>query len=153
MLQGDVMIGGEESGGIGVKGHLPERDGVVMGLLILEAMAAAGKRLEDLIDDVFAEVGPHEYTRNDMYPLAAAMPAINTALLSFAETSFAGLAIQEIVRKDGTRLDFADGSWLLLRPSGTEPVVRVYAEAPTMDQAKHLVAQGVAHVNAVGATV
>jgi phosphomannomutase len=124
-----------------------------MGLLILEAMAAAGKRLEDLIDDVFAEVGPHEYTRNDMHPPAAAMLAINAALLSFAETSFAGLAIHEIVRKDGTRLDFADGSWLLLRPSGTEPVVRVYAEAPTMDQAKHLVAQGVAYVNAVGATV
>jgi phosphomannomutase len=153
MLQGDVMIGGEESGGIGVKGHLPERDGVVMGLLILEAMAAAGKRLEDLIDDVFAEVGPHEYTRNDMHPPVAAMPAINAALLSFGETSFAGLAIHEIVRKDGTRLDFADGSWLLLRPSGTEPVVRVYAEAPTMDQAKHLVEQGVAYVNAVGATV
>jgi phosphomannomutase len=153
MLQGDVMIGGEESGGIGVKGHLPERDGVVMGLLILEAMAAAGKRLEDLIDDVFAEVGPHEYTRNDMHPPVAAMPAINAALLSFGETSFAGLTIHEIVRKDGTRLDFADGSWLLLRPSGTEPVVRVYAEAPTMDQAKHLVEQGVAYVNAVGATV
>jgi phosphoglucomutase len=147
------MIGGEESGGIGVKGHLPERDGVVMGLLILEAMAAAGKRLEDLIEDVFAEVGPHEYTRIDMHPPAATMPAINAALLSFCETAFAGLLIQDIVRKDGTRLDFVDGSWLLLRPSGTEPVVRVYAEAPTMDQAKHLVAQGVEFVNSVGAAV
>ena len=147
MLQGDVMIGGEESGGIGVKGHLPERDGVVMGLLILEAMAAAGKRLEDLIDDVFAEVGPHEYTRNDMHPDAAAMPAINAALHSFGEPTFAGRDIQEIVRKDGTRLDFVDGSWLLLRPSGTEPVVRVYAEAPTMDDAKQLVAAGVSFVN------
>lgn len=147
MLQGDVMIGGEESGGIGVKGHLPERDGVVMGLLILEAMAAAGKRLEVLIDDVFAEVGPHEYTRNDMHPDPAAMPAIIAGLSDFSEPTFVGAEIKEIVRKDGTRLDFADGSWLLLRPSGTEPVVRVYSEAPTMEQAKHLVAAGVDFIN------
>ncbi|MFM2222141.1 MAG: hypothetical protein RLZZ78_398 [Armatimonadota bacterium] len=151
MLQGDVMIGGEESGGIGIKGHLPERDGVVMGLLILEAMAAAGKRLEDLIDDVFTEVGPHEYTRNDMHPDPAAMPAINAGLKDFAEATFAGHSVNEIVRKDGTRLDFTDGSWLLLRPSGTEPVVRVYAEAPTMEQATQLVAAGVSFVNAFGA--
>lgn len=151
MLQGDVMIGGEESGGIGVKGHLPERDGVVMGLLILEAMSAAGKRLEELIDDVFAEVGPHEYTRNDMHPDAVAMPAINAGLQAFAEPTFDGRDIKEIIRKDGTRLDFTDGAWLLLRPSGTEPVVRVYAEASTIEQAQRLVASGVAYVNSFGA--
>ncbi len=151
MLQGDVMIGGEESGGIGVKGHLPERDGVVMGLLILEAMAAAGKRLEELIDDVFAEVGPHEYTRNDMHPDPTAMPAIIAGLLDFSASTFIGHDIRDIVRKEGTRLDFVDGSWLLLRPSGTEPVVRVYSEAPTMEQAKRLVAAGVEFVNSFGA--
>jgi len=150
MLQGDVMIGGEESGGIGVKGHLPERDGVVMGLLILEAMAAAGKRLEALIEDVFNEVGPHEYTRNDMHPDPAAMSAINAGLKAFGAPTFAGRDIKEIVRKDGTRLDFTDGAWLLLRPSGTEPVVRVYAEASTLEQAQYLVASGVTYVNSFG---
>jgi phosphomannomutase len=121
MLQEDILIGGEESGGIGVKNHLPERDGVLMGLLLLEAMAAKGKRLETLIDDVFALVGPHEYHRNDLHPPQEKMHAIISALQSFKETEFAGAALERITRKDGTRLDFVDGSWLLLRPSGTNP--------------------------------
>ncbi len=149
MLEGDVLIGGEESGGIGVKNHLPERDGVLMGLLILEAMAHAGKRLEELIEDVFALVGRHEYTRDDLHPAPEKMRAINAALQSFKETMFADATIAAVVRKDGTRLDFEDGSWLLLRPSGTEPVVRVYAEAPTQERARDLVNHGVALVNGV----
>ena len=149
MLQEDILIGGEESGGIGVKNHLPERDGVLMGLLLLEAMAAKGKRLETLIDDVFALVGPHEYHRNDLHPPQEKMHAIISALQSFKETEFAGAPLERITRKDGTRLDFVDGSWLLLRPSGTEPVVRVYAEAPTQERAQELVARGVALVESV----
>ena len=149
MLAEDILIGGEESGGIGVKNHLPERDGVVMGLLILEAMAAQGKRLEDLIEDVFALVGRHEYTRNDLHPPQEKMHSIISALQSFKETRFAGGDLAGITRKDGTRLDFVDGSWLLLRPSGTEPVVRVYAEAETQERARELVAEGVMLVNAV----
>lgn len=149
MLAEDILIGGEESGGIGVKNHLPERDGVLMGMLLLEAMAAKGKRLEDLIEDVFAEVGRHEYTRRDLHPPKEKMHAIISALQSFKGTEFAGAPLAGIVRKDGTRLDFTDGSWLLLRPSGTEPVVRVYAEAPTQDRAQELVTRGVELVEAV----
>lgn len=149
MLSGDVLIGGEESGGIGVKHHLPERDGVLMGLLLLEAMATAGKLLEDLISDIFAITGPHEYTRTDLHPAPARMHRIIAALQSFKEPQFAGGDLSAIVRKDGTRLDFTDGSWLLLRPSGTEPVVRVYAEAPGADRAAELVAAGVALVDGV----
>ena len=149
MLQEDILIGGEESGGIGVKNHLPERDGVLMGMLILEAMAAAGKRLEDLIEDVFAKVGRHEYTRTDLHPPQEKMHSIIAALQSFKETTFAGGNLAAIVRKDGTRLDFEDGSWLLLRPSGTEPVVRVYAEASTQERARELVDTGVALVQSV----
>jgi phosphomannomutase/ADP-glucose pyrophosphorylase len=149
MLDEDILIGGEESGGIGVKNHLPERDGVLMGMLILEAMAVAGKRLEDLIEDVFALVGRHEYTRNDLHPPQEKMHSIISALQSFRETTFAGAPLAGITRKDGTRLDFEDGSWLLLRPSGTEPVVRVYAEAETQDRAQALVAEGVALVQGV----
>lgn len=149
MLTEDILIGGEESGGIGVKNHLPERDGVLMGMLVLEAMAAKGKRLEDLIEDVFAEVGRHEYTRNDLHPPQEKMHLIISALQSFKETAFAGAPLAGISRKDGTRLDFEDGSWLLLRPSGTEPVVRVYAEASTQERAAELVEKGVALVEGV----
>ncbi len=149
MLTDDVLIGGEESGGIGVKNHLPERDGVLMGMLLLEAMAARGKRLEELIADIFAEVGVHEYTRADLHPPQEKMHLIIPALQSFKGSEFAGAPLAGIVRKDGTRLDFTDGSWLLLRPSGTEPVVRVYAEASTQDRARELVACGVELVEGV----
>lgn len=149
MLSGDVLIGGEESGGIGVKHHLPERDGVLMGLLVLEAMAAAGRNLEDLIEDVFAITGRHEYTRADLHPEASRMHRIIAGLQSFKGESFAGGALSGIVRKDGTRLDFEDGSWLLLRPSGTEPVVRVYAEAGDALRAAALVDAGVDLVSTI----
>ena len=149
MLTDDILIGGEESGGVGVKNHLPERDGVLMGMLILEAMAAKGKRFEDLIQDIFDEVGEHQYTRSDLHPPQEKMHSIISALQSFKQNEFAGAPLAGIVRKDGTRLDFEDGSWLLLRPSGTEPVVRVYAEAPTQERAKDLVARGVELVNGV----
>lgn len=149
MLDSDILIGGEESGGIGVKNHLPERDGPLMGLLLLQAMAARGKRLEDLIEDIFALVGRHEYTRTDLHPDSAKMRPIIAALQSFGDSTFAGAKLGRIVRKDGTRLDFEDGAWLLLRPSGTEPVVRVYAEAETQERAHELVNAGIALVNGV----
>lgn len=149
MLTDDILIGGEESGGIGVKNHLPERDGVLMGMLLLEAMAAKKKRLEDLIEDIFALVGPHEYNRRDLHPPQEKMHGIISALQSLKVTEFAGAPLERIVRKDGTRLDFVDGAWLLLRPSGTEPVVRVYAEAASQERARELVARGVALVEGV----
>jgi phosphomannomutase/NDP-sugar pyrophosphorylase family protein len=149
MLDEDILIGGEESGGIGVKNHLPERDGVLMGILLLDAMATKGKRLEALIDDIFALVGPHEYTRTDLHPPQEKMHLIISALASFKDTEFAGGRLEKITRKDGTRLDFEDGSWLLLRPSGTEPVVRVYAEAQTQERARELVDKGVALVQGI----
>jgi phosphomannomutase/ADP-glucose pyrophosphorylase len=149
MLSEDVLIGGEESGGIGVKNHLPERDGVLMGLLLLEAMAIHGKRLEELIDEAFAIVGHHEYTRADLHPPQEKMHLIISALASFDDRHFADAPLAGIARKDGTRMDFEDGSWLLLRPSGTEPIVRVYAEAADRERAEELVRCGVALVEGV----
>ena len=153
MMTKDVLMGGEESGGLGVKGYLPERDGILMGLYILEAMAARGKRLEDLIAEIWAEAGPHEYTRSDMRPDKAKMPAIIAHLKTIEADklgTFAGQPLEKIEKKDGTRFDFTDGAWLLLRPSGTEPVVRVYAEAKTKARAEELVTAGVALVNSIG---
>ena len=148
MLKEDVLIGGEESGGIGIKGHIPERDGILMGLMILESMACAGKRLEDLVADVFAITGPHEFARTDLHLKAEKMPAVLSLVKGFEAATFNGADVARVFKLDGTRLDFTDGSWLLLRPSGTEPVVRVYAEAATMDKAKGLVDAGVALLEA-----
>lgn len=147
MLQQDILIGGEESGGIGVKHHIPERDGVLMGLLILEAMAKSGKRLEELIDDVMAEVGVHEYGRIDMHPAASRMHTIISSLQSFKPTEVAGVPVADISRKDGVKVNFTNGAWLLLRPSGTEPVVRVYAEAESQEHVKALLDAGVGIVD------
>lgn len=149
MLKEDILIGGEESGGIGVKGNIPERDGILMALLILEAMAFAGKRLEDLVEDVFAITGRYEFARRDLHLKLEKMPAVLALVKGYEASEFGGSAISHIEKKDGTRLDFANGSWLLLRPSGTEPVVRVYAEGSTQELAQSLVAQGVALLEAI----
>lgn len=147
MLQEDILIGGEESGGIGIKNHIPERDGVMMGLLLLEAMAVSGKKLEALIDEIMDEVGRHEYGRIDMHPEPHLMHTIISYLQSLYPYEIAGEHVAEVSRKDGTKVSFEDGSWLLLRPSGTEPVVRVYAEAGSMERVKALLDAGVEIVN------
>ena len=146
MLAGDILLAGEESGGFGVAGHLPERDAILSALLVLEAVAISGKSLPELLAELTDEVGPHEYLRINLRPTPAQMHRIHTALQSFKEPSFAGAQITAIRRRDGTRLDFEDGSWLLLRPSGTEPLVRVYAEAATRDRARELTQAGAAFI-------
>jgi phosphomannomutase/NDP-sugar pyrophosphorylase family protein len=150
MLQEDILIGGEESGGIGVKNHIPERDGVLMGLLILEAMAYSGKRFEELIDDIMAETGVYEYGRVDLHPAVKDMHKIISSLQSIAPDYINSLKVENISRKDGTKINFVGGAWLLLRPSGTEPVVRVYAEAPTQDDVQSLLSVGQEIVNTAG---
>jgi len=113
-------------------------------------MAAAGKHLEEIVEDLFAEVGTHAYTRNDFQPgLPEKMGKIISMLQGLKVTEFAGQPVQSLTRKDGTMLTFADESWLLLRPSGTEPVIRVYAEASTLDRARELVAAGSALIEKV----
>jgi phosphomannomutase/NDP-sugar pyrophosphorylase family protein len=148
MLQEDILIGGEESGGIGIKNHIPERDGVLMGLLILEAMAASGRRLETLIDDIFAEVGRHEYERIDLHPEPASMHRIISSLQSYQPSELIGRAVADVSRKDGTKITLADGAWLLLRPSGTEPVVRIYAEAESREGVAALLDAGKSVIDA-----
>jgi phosphomannomutase/NDP-sugar pyrophosphorylase family protein len=144
MLDADILLAATESGGIGFRGHLPDRDGMATALLLLEAMAAKGGRsLEQLTDEVFALVGRHEDARAEVHPPQERMHTIISALQSFRAPEFAGVAVASIVRKDGTLLNLADGSWLLLRPSGTEPVVRLYAEAESVARAEELLAAGV----------
>jgi phosphomannomutase len=130
MLNDDVLIGGEESGGISFKGHIPEGDGILMGLLLLEIVAVTKKPLEDLVDSLLTEAGPSHYTRLDMRlsrPIAKA--EMVERLQNEAPASIGDIGVKNISALDGVKYILEDDSWLLIRPSGTEPVLRVYAEA------------------------
>jgi len=143
MLNGDVLIGGEESGGISIKGHIPEGDGVLMGLLLLEIISAAGAPLHELVADLQADVGPTHYTRRDI-PLRrpVAKAEMVTRLTENVPASLGGQKVVEVETLDGVKYLLADDSWLLIRPSGTEPVLRVYAEARDRAAVKVLLAYG-----------
>ncbi len=143
MLKGDVLMGGEESGGISIQGHIPEGDGILMGLLLLEVMAASRKPLHELVEELLAEFGPADYQRTDMKlkrPVAKAKMV--EFLLSEAPSQISGVEIERIDTVDGVKYYLTDGSWLLIRPSGTEPVLRVYAEAPTSERVAALLEFG-----------
>jgi phosphomannomutase len=135
MLNGDVLIGGEESGGLSIKGHIPEGDGVLMGLLLLEILAAAEAPLQELVEELQRLVGPAHYARRDI-PLRTPVSKQRMVqrLTGDAPGSLGGETVIDVDTLDGVKYLLADDSWLLIRPSGTEPVLRVYAEGrdPTM---------------------
>jgi len=143
MLHEDVLIGGEESGGISFKGHIPEGDGPIMGLLLTEIIAATRKPLVELVEQLLAEVGPAIYQRVDMRlsrPIAKI--EMTEMLAKTAPREIAGSRISEINQVDGAKYIMEDDSWLLIRPSGTEPVLRVYVEARTQEMISGLLSFG-----------
>jgi len=143
MLAQEVLIGGEESGGISIRGHIPEGDGILMGLLLLEIVAASRAPLEELVEDLLAEVGPAHYARKDLrlvHPVAKA--EMTRRLSESAPQDIAGQAIVKVESMDGVKYVLADDSWLLIRPSGTEPVLRVYAEGRAPEIVKALLEFG-----------
>jgi phosphomannomutase len=143
MLHNDVLIGGEESGGISFKGHIPEGDGVLMGLLLIEIVAASGGTLTDLVDDLLKTVGPAFYARTDLRlsrPVQKA--AMTRRLVEEAPATIGGESVVEIRTEDGAKYILADDSWLLIRPSGTEPVLRVYAEGRSEKMREALLGYG-----------
>jgi phosphomannomutase len=142
MLEHDILMGGEESGGLGVKGHIPERDGILMGLLLLEAMAMSGKGLRQLLDETMDDIGHFSYRRLDL-PIGDGAKGVLVAKLR--EGGIATIAGRPVVTenfRDGFKYIFADGSWLLIRPSGTEPVLRLYSEAGDPLSVAELLAAG-----------
>ena len=143
ILHGDVLIGGEESGGISIKGHIPEGDGVLMGLLLLEIVSAAGVSLHELVLDLQSEVGPACYARRDI-PLRrpVAKAEMVNRLAESAPISIGGQGVAEVATRDGVKYLLDDESWLLIRPSGTEPVLRVYAEARDDEMVNDLLSYG-----------
>jgi len=130
LLDGGVLIGGEESGGIGIRGYLPERDGILMGLLVLEAMAAQGCGILDLLRRLERRLGRWAYTRRDLTLSPERVARVFAKLQASPPTRIAGTTVREVKTLDGVKLIGRDESWLLFRRSGTEPIVRVYAESP-----------------------
>jgi alpha-D-glucose phosphate-specific phosphoglucomutase len=143
ILEGNVLIGGEESGGISIKGHIPEGDGVLMGLLLLEIISDAGVPLSELIADLQKQAGPACYARTDLKLRHPVMKKEMVARLTDnAPASIAGMTLGDVQTVDGVKYRLDGDSWLLIRPSGTEPVLRVYAEAPSAEAVKALLGYG-----------
>ncbi len=143
MMKEQVLIGGEESGGISFLGHIPEGDGVLMGLLLTEIVATSGKTLYELVQDLLEEVGPAYYERRDLrlsHPVSKS--AMTQRLVDEAPAEIGGERIKEVGNIDGVKYNMADDSWLLIRPSGTEPSLRVYAEGRTPEMVKALLGYG-----------
>jgi alpha-D-glucose phosphate-specific phosphoglucomutase len=130
--QDKIAIGGEESAGLSIRYHVPEKDGVLAGLLCAEMVAQRGKSLGEQLRQLFVEVGSY-YPRRENFRLTPDIKAKFTEKLQSDPRDFSGRKVTEVVRKDGLKLVFEDGSWICYRLSGTEPVVRVYAEARTED--------------------
>jgi len=143
MLKGGVLLGAEESGGIGFPGHIPERDGIAAGLMLLELLATERRSVDKILATLESEFGPHRYGRIDThYPLeqrAALMESLkNNPPAKLLRSPLAG-----IKTFDGVKFVAEDSSWLMLRGSGTEPVLRIYAEAKSDGDVKKLLKLGV----------
>lgn len=140
MIEEDVLIGGEESGGIAIKGHIPERDGIWMGLTIWEFMAKSGRSLEDLIEEVYGIVGKFSYNRNDLHISEELKQEVMENCKAGKFTSFGDLTVRDVEDIDGYKFYFDNDQWLMIRPSGTEPVLRTYAESDSLENANKILA-------------
>jgi phosphomannomutase len=135
MLKEDVLVGGEESGGIGVKGHIPERDGIWMGLLIWQMMAESDKSLETLINEIYSITGAFAFERSDLHIDKELKIRVMEKCKRNSYKNFGSYKVKNIEDLDGYKYFFDDDTWLMLRASGTEPVLRTYAEAKTREEA------------------
>ena len=138
MLSEDILMGGEESGGLGVKGHIPERDGILMGLLLLEAMAVNGKGLRQMLDEIMNEIGHFYYRRIDRQIDPVMKEQLVARLSTEPLEEIDGRSVVVTNFSDGFKFIFENGDWLLIRPSGTEPVLRLYSEASSQEQVDRL---------------
>lgn len=129
MIKDDVLLGGEESGGIAIKGHIPERDGIWMGLTIWEYMAKSGKTLEELISELYKIVGTFAYERLDWHLPEEDKIKIIKNCEDGIYKSFAGRKVLSIEKIDGFKYYLENEEWIMIRASGTEPVLRIYAES------------------------
>jgi phosphomannomutase len=136
MVERNILIAGEESGGIGIRGHVPERDGILVGLLLCEIMAKRKMSLSALVQELFDEYGEHYFDRIDLHITETEKQRI---MRKFNKriTQIAGEKVIRVRAIDGFQY-FVDGGWLLVRPSGTEPLIRFYAEADRKNKVRKL---------------
>ncbi|MBW6482046.1 MAG: phosphoglucomutase/phosphomannomutase family protein [Vicingaceae bacterium] len=135
ILEEDVLLGGEESGGIAIKGHIPERDGLWMGFVIWEYMVKSGKTLDELIDEVYEIVGAFKFERIDLHLKEDDKNRIVANCEKGVYTSFGDLEVRKVETIDGFKYFFDNDEWVMIRASGTEPVLRTYAGAATNEAA------------------
>ena len=140
MVAEDVLLGGEESGGIAVAGHIPERDGIWMGLILFEFLSKSGKSLENLINEVYDIVGPFAFERIDLHIDNEKKQDIIKKCRLGEFKKFGKYEVKKVVTTDGFKYFFDDDTWLMIRPSGTEPVLRTYAEAHNQQEAFNILA-------------
>ena len=139
--QGRIFFGGEESAGLAIQGHLPEKDGILACLLVAEMVAERGKSLRSLLKSLFDRTG-EVYNQRLNIRLKPSVRKVMDAKIASDVSDFYGKKVERTDRTDGMKLIFGDGSWVLARPSGTEPVVRYYAEASSRRELEHLIECG-----------
>jgi alpha-D-glucose phosphate-specific phosphoglucomutase len=142
MMEKNAIIGGEESGGYGFRGHIPERDAILAGLYFLDFMVKTGKTPSQLLAYLYSKVGPHYYDRRDFHISAAKRQTILNRLSSSSRDTIAGTKVTKADTAEGFRFFLGDGSWLLIRFSGTEPLVRIYSEAESLERVQVLLDEG-----------
>jgi len=148
MLKEDVLIGGEESGGITIKGHIRDSDGILIGLLLVEILARHRQPLHEIVAELMQEFGEFHYARNDVQTQAFDKKELVRQLMEEVPERILQSRVVRVNNSDGVKYLMDDDSWLLIRPSGTEPVLRIYAEARDSQQVQQLLAEGasLAHV-------
>jgi len=142
MLSEGALIGGEESGGYGFRGHVAERDGILASLYFLDLMIKMGKTPSELLSYLYQKVGPHYYQRVDIEFPEGERQAIIERLKKSSPQSIEGVKVARIDTSDGFRFVLADNTWLLIRFSGTEPVLRIYAESDSQARVERLLEFG-----------
>jgi len=142
MMAKNGLIGGEESGGYGFRGHMPERDGILAGLYFLDLMIKTGKSPSQLIDYLYSKVGAHYFKRIDIEFPEGKRQAITNRIKQNPPESIDGVKVANLDTKDGFRFVLADTTWLLIRFSGTEPVLRIYSESNTQARVERLLKLG-----------
>jgi len=142
MMEKNALIGGEESGGYGFRGHMPERDGILAGIYFLDFMLKTGKTPSQLLDYLYSKVGPHYYQRRDFTFPEGKRQTITKGVSDNLPQSIEGVKVVKVNTTDGFHLTLADTTWLLIRFSGTEPVLRIYAESDSPARVERLLELG-----------